>query len=85
MARIFSIAFDFKNERHTALVTAGSQEGQFTIAPVDEELKNLLPAGKLSFSNLADLQHLADRQPQLHELAFSMVVAVHQKLQATTG
>lgn len=83
MARIFSIAFNFKNENFTALVTTGTVsngDNQFTVSPVDDALKDLLPAGKLSFRNLNDLDRLADSQPQLHELASSIASALHQKI-----
>ena len=83
MARLFSIDFIFKQQHYTALVTAGAAPDGITrykISPNDEQLKQLLPEGSISFSTLSDLQPLAEKQPRIHELMNCMALALYQKV-----
>jgi hypothetical protein len=86
MARIFTISFDFRHQHHTALVTSGcgtNGSTNYTVALTDEELQHMLPGGKVSFNNIADLQQLAQSQPKLQELMHSIAMALCQKLEPT--
>jgi len=88
MARLFSIDFDFQNQHYSALVTVGSAangNARYMVATNDDDLKTLLPGGKLSFNDLSDLGPIAESQPRLQGLLLSMVMAMHQKLQPAAG
>jgi hypothetical protein len=53
MGRVFTISFDFLNERHMALVSlcgASTQEATCHIQLLNKELYYLLPEGKISFA-----------------------------------
>lgn len=88
MARIITIDFKFLQKQYTALVTIGTAldgKARYTVAPNDENLQQLLPGGRISFSSLSDLNPIAEKQPQLHELALSMALALYQRVETATS
>ena len=82
MARIFSIEFEFQHQQYLALVsycTGADGNTRYTVIPGDDNLKRLLPEGRLSFSNISELMGL-EKCSRLHELGVSLAYALHQKL-----
>ena len=88
MGRIFSISFNYQQQYHNALVTAcpaANVNTRYIVTPENDELKSLLPGGKIGFNNLDELQQIAQGKPRLQELLFAIASALNQKLEPTSG
>lgn len=84
MARLFSIDFEYEQQRYTALVSLCNGENgglSFTVAPTDEYIRKLLPNGKVQFSNPQEIGESCYNS-KLHHLVLSLASAVQQKMYA---
>jgi hypothetical protein len=87
MARVFTISFDYRNERHTAMVTLSeAQSGLSTchIKLFNPALYHLLPEGKISFTSSDTTLPPQVQDIDAEELYFNLRQALTNYLSPTT-
>jgi hypothetical protein len=86
MGRVFTTMFDFKGEQHVAMVTVCEESnGQqdFQVQLFNQELFNLIPEGKLTYTSNDNLLPASLKTEAAVELFLSVKSVIHQHLCAS--
>jgi hypothetical protein len=90
MARIFSVEFEYNTETYIAVVTITryNNEKYISVYVPDRELHNILPHGKINFSNnLQELNINTNSKTPLQHLLNSILIEVsaHEEKRPAEG
>jgi hypothetical protein len=83
MGRIFTTLFEFRNEKHVAMVSVSEEQAghtEFSVRLLNQELYQLIPEGTIHFSSLQDSLPDSVQNRLAAELFLSIKAAVWQYL-----
>ena len=79
MGRIFTTLFEFKNEKHVAMVSVSEEEAgrpELNVRLLNQELYQLIPEGTIHFTSLHDSLPASVQSQLAAELFLSIKTAV---------